>query len=151
MSEGKSIWPMVSIIAVLFLSGIGAAFTLGRMEQRGDDAAQSIADTKSATATLAAAQAISDKQTGERISRLEALERIRETSPMGKVIVVEQMSKRDRMLPTKIWRVAERQTNYRGIVSSGWRLVAKDLTLGTALQVLRTERKKQTKPMELIS
>lgn len=77
MTEGKSIWPLASILAVMFLAGLGAAFTLGRMEQRGDDAAQAIADTKSATATLAAAQAISDKQTGERISRLEALERVR--------------------------------------------------------------------------
>lgn len=77
MTNDKSLWPLASILAVVFLAGLGAAFTLGRMEQRGDDAALAIADTKSATAVLAAAQAISDKQTGERIARLEALEHAR--------------------------------------------------------------------------
>jgi hypothetical protein len=67
------LWPVLSILAVVVLAVVSGAFKIGKMEQKGNDAAMAIADTKSATATLAAAQAISDKSISERIARLEAL------------------------------------------------------------------------------
>jgi hypothetical protein len=71
MSENKTFGVNGSILAAIFLAALGAAFNLGRMEQRGDDAAQAIADTKTATATLAAAQSIMDREISERIARVE--------------------------------------------------------------------------------
>lgn len=59
---------------------------------------------------------------------------------MKTVLVIENMAKREMTLPTRRWRIAERKTNYRGMLSADWVLLHKDLTLSAARHYLQIER-----------
>lgn len=56
------------------------------------------------------------------------------------VLVLEHMPKRDRTLPTKIYRVVERPCGPKGMLSEGWQLLAKNLTLASGQRELKAER-----------
>lgn len=63
--------------------------------------------------------------------------------PMKTVFVIEHMTKRELTLPAKRWRVAERLTGPRGMLSEGWNLIKKDLSFAGALHELRLQRAQQ--------
>lgn len=75
---------------------------------------------------------------------------------MKTVFVIEHMAKRERTLPTRHWRVAERQIIERPdgrtkMLKSDWRLLAKDLTLAKALHVVLQARSHHIQPQLQLS
>lgn len=60
---------------------------------------------------------------------------------MKTTVVMEHMPKKQRTLPTKVWRVVERPITEKGkMLKTGWSLLAKDLTLIGALHAIRVNR-----------
>lgn len=59
---------------------------------------------------------------------------------MKSKLIIEQMAKREREIPTKLWRVVWRECTEHGLSSRGFRIVDRSLTFARARKIFVQER-----------